>query len=115
MAWVSCRVRWRRLPDRRGRLVRHAGALLLKLKLQDSPDKALYSATGGQPYTSEMAVEVLGRGRDETPAKGKDRPLPAASITPEEPPSSALLAGVGGGLAIAGFAAGALALWRRRT
>ena len=90
------------------------GRYYLKLKLEDSPDKALYNATGGQPYTSEMAVEVLGRGRDEKPAKGEDKQLPAASITPEEPPSSGLLAGVGGGLAIVGFAAGALALWRRR-
>ena len=62
-----------------------------------------------------MAVEVLGRGRDEkAPEKPAEAKLPEGTITPEEPPSAALLAGVGGGLAALGFGAAALAMWRRR-
>ena len=92
------------------------GRYYLKLTLEDSSDKALYNATGGRPYTSEMQVEVLGRGRDEKEPKQdpQDPGLPQGTITPEEPPGTALLAGVGGGLAVFGFAAGAVALWRRR-
>ena len=88
------------------------GRYYLKLGLEDSTDKALFNATGGQPYTSEMSVEVLGRGREE-----KQQPTATkteAVDTPDEPPSAPLLAGVGGGLAAAGFAGGALLLWRRR-
>ena len=91
------------------------GRYYLKLKLEDSADKGLFNATGGQPYTSEMAVEILGRARDEQQPKPKGAQPPTAAITPQEPPSSALLAVVGGGLAALGFAAGALVLWRRRT
>ncbi|HET6546841.1 MAG TPA: hypothetical protein VFG79_00200, partial [Solirubrobacter sp.] len=95
------------------------GRYYLKVSLEDSDDKMLYDATGGRPYTSELAVEVLGRGKGEPPPKPQEEPersgLPAASSTPEEPPSAALLAGVGGGLAALGFAGGAMALWRRRT
>ena len=39
---------------------------------------------------------------------------PRPSTRPNEPPSTPLLAGVGGGLAGLGFAGGALVLWRRR-
>ena len=70
-------------------------------------DKALFNATGGQPYTSEMSVEVLGRGR-EREAAADQRSDAEAVDTPDEPPSAPLLAGVGGGLAAAGFAGGAL-------
>ena len=91
------------------------GRYYLKLALEDSSEKELYNATGGQPYTSEMQVEVLGRGRDEKdPQAQQDPELPAGTITPEEPPSTALLALVGGGLAALGFGAGAVFLWRRR-
>ena len=93
------------------------GRYYLKLTLEDSSDKALFDATGGQPYTSEMAVEILGRGRDEkqTGKEPEDTKLESVVSGPEEPPGTPLLAGVGGGLAAFGFAAGALALWRRRT
>ena len=91
------------------------GRYYLKLTFDDTPDKALYQATGGQAYTSEMAIEVLGRGRDEKPPEEKkneiDTKVPGA---PEEPPAAALLAGVGVALAALGFAGGAVALWRRR-
>ena len=87
------------------------GRYYLKLSLEDSTDKALFNATGGQPYTSEMSVEVLGRGREE---KQPQTAKTEAVDTPDEPPSAPLLAGVGGGLAAAGFAGGALMLWRRR-
>ena len=91
------------------------GRYYLKLALEDSSEKELYNATGGQPYTSEMQVEILGRGRDEKdPQAQQDPALPAGTITPEEPPSTALLALVGGGLAALGFGAGAVFLWRRR-
>ena len=39
------------------------GRYYLAVKLDDSDDKARYEATGGKPYTSELAVEVLGRRR----------------------------------------------------
>jgi von Willebrand factor type A domain len=90
------------------------GRYYLKLSFEDNDSKDLYNATGGQPYTSEMAVEILGRGRGERPNKQGDEKLPEATITPQEPPSTPLLAAVGGGLAAFGFAAGALLLWRRR-
>jgi hypothetical protein len=90
------------------------GRYYLKLTLEDSPDKALYGATGGQPYTSEMAVEILGRGRAEKQPEKAGVKLPGETITPEEPPSTALLAAVGGGLAAFGFGAAALAMWRRK-
>ena len=44
----------------------------------------------------------------------RTRPCRRARTRPEEPPSTALLALVGGGLAALGFGAGAVFLWRRR-
>ena len=41
------------------------GRYYLKLGFEDTSDKALFNATGGSPYTSEMAVEVFGRAREE--------------------------------------------------
>ena len=88
------------------------GRYHLKLTFEDGSDKQLFNATGGAPYTSEMAVEVIGRAREEdTPGDTIEVSLPGV---PEEPPSTPLLAGVGGALAVVGFGAGALVLWRRR-
>ena len=41
------------------------GRYYLKLTFEDGSDKPLFNATGGAPYTSEMAVEVFGRAREE--------------------------------------------------
>ena len=90
------------------------GRYYLKLSFEDNDSKDLYNATGGKPYTSEMAVEILGRGRGEkAPERPKQTPSDS-TIATQEPPSTPLLAAVGGGLAAVGFAAGALLLWRRR-
>lgn len=90
------------------------GRYYLKLTFEDTTDKQLYNATGGQPYTSEMAVEILGRGRKEPPPKTEPSSDPATPAAPQEPPGAPVLAGVGGGLAALGFAIGAVLLWRRR-
>jgi hypothetical protein len=88
------------------------GRYYLKLTFEDNGTKDLYNATGGKAYTSEMTVEILGRGRKEKQS-GTKVELPAADL-PEQPPKAALLAAVGGGLAGLGFAAAALAMWRRK-
>jgi hypothetical protein len=90
------------------------GRYYLKLTFEDTASKALYDATGGQPYTSEMAIEVLGSGRDEKAPERKNEIDVTQPGQPEEPPAPALLTGVGGGLAVLGFAGGAVVLWRRR-
>lgn len=95
------------------------GRYYLKFTFADSDDKALFDATGGQPYDVEMAVEVLGREggspaapkADSDPAEVARPPEPAG---PAEPPPTALLAGVGGGVTLLGFAGGLAALRRRR-
>jgi Mg-chelatase subunit ChlD len=93
------------------------GRYSLKIWLKDTDDKGLFNATGGQPYPLELAVTVLGRhGANPSPAKRADPapqgPAPAAAVSANEPPSTALLVLVGGGLAALGFAGGA-ALRRR--
>jgi hypothetical protein len=99
------------------------GRYYLKLRLEDTPDKALYDATGGQPYPVELSIAVLGRhGGNPSPSKGptpsgpspSQGPTPAGVATPNKPPSTALLILVGGGLAAVGFAAGATLRGRRR-
>ena len=45
------------------------GRYYLKLALEDTSDKAALQRHRRQPYTSEMAVEVLGRGRNEKQPK----------------------------------------------
>lgn len=97
------------------------GRYYLRLKFTDTTDKALYNDTGGQPYAAELEVSVLGRrGGVPSPAStpsGKATPsVPTAPAVagPQQPPSAALLVGVGGGLAAIGFGAGAGAWWRRR-
>ena len=95
------------------------GRYYIKLALKDSNAKDLFDATGGQPYPVELAVEVLGRhGGNPGPSKGPQPkapsgPTPAGVASPNEPPATALLVLVGGGLAALGFA-GAVALRRRR-
>ena len=96
------------------------GRYYIKLALKDSDAKDLFDATGGQPYPVELAVEVLGRhGGNPGPSKGPQPkapsgPTPAGVASPNEPPATALLVLVGGGLAALGFA-GAVALRRRRS
>jgi hypothetical protein len=97
------------------------GRYYLKLRLNDTDGKDLFNATGGQPYPVELAVAVLGRHggnpglskgpqpSGSTPSQG---PTPAGVASPNEPPATALLVLVGGGLAALGFAGGA-ALRRR--
>ena len=91
-------------PDRRrqprpsrGRRVRETGALLPQAQARRTPPtRRSTTRPAGSRYTSEMAVEMLGRGRDEKPAKTRGQAAARGrSITPEEPPSSALLAGRG--------------------
>jgi hypothetical protein len=95
------------------------GRYYIKLALKDSNAKDLFQATGGRPYPVELAVEVLGRhggnpGSSKGPQpKASGGPTPAAVSGPNEPPATALLVLVGGGLAALGFA-GAVALRRRR-
>ncbi|HEX5898053.1 MAG TPA: VWA domain-containing protein [Solirubrobacteraceae bacterium] len=94
------------------------GRYYLKLALKDTDAKDLFNATGGQPYPVELAVEVLGRhGGAPAPSKGPQPgsggPTPAGIAAPNEPPATALLVLVGGGLAAVGFAGG-VALRRRR-
>lgn len=94
------------------------GRYYLKLALKDTDAKDLFNATGGQPYPVELAVEVLGRhGGAPVPSKGPQPgsgvPTPAGVAAPNEPPATALLVLVGGGLAAVGFAGG-VALRRRR-
>jgi hypothetical protein len=95
------------------------GRYYIKLALKDTNAKDLFQATGGRPYPVELAVEVLGRHRGNPgPSKGPQPktsggPTPAAVSGPNEPPATALLVLVGGGLAAVGFA-GAVALRRRR-
>ncbi len=99
------------------------GRYYLKLRLNDTGDKALFNATGGQPYAAELAVTVLGRKPGAPPPtpqeqkndKGNSLPDLSGSAGPQEPPSTALLALVGGGLAALGFSVGALTWWRRRS
>jgi hypothetical protein len=99
------------------------GRYYLRLEFDDKDEKALYNATGGQPYAVELQVAVLGRrGGVPSPAStptGKatatpSGPTPPATVTPQQPPSAALLAAVGFGLAAIGFGAGAGAWLRRR-
>jgi Mg-chelatase subunit ChlD len=96
------------------------GTYFLKLKLNDSADKALFDVTGGQPYPVELAITVLGRHganpstsgpKPARPSSGRAAPSVA---TPNKPPATILLVLVGGGLAAAGFVAGGAALRRRR-
>jgi hypothetical protein len=98
------------------------GRYYLKLALEDTDAKDLFNATGGQPYPVELAVEVLGRhGGAPAPSKGpqpkgsdsSSGPTPAGVASPNEPPATALLVLIGGGLAALGFAGG-VALRRRR-
>lgn len=93
------------------------GRYYLKVGFEDSSEKSLYNATGGQPYEAELAVDVLGRtgkepGKQEPP-EPEATPV-QASFTPQAPPSAALLTLVGGGLAAAGFAGAAVISVRRR-
>jgi von Willebrand factor type A domain len=99
------------------------GTYYLKLKLQDTPDKALFNVTGGQPYPVELSVAVLGRhGGNPAPSKGpkpggpnpSQGPAPASVASPNEPPATALLVLIGGGLAALGFLGGGAALRARR-
>ncbi len=95
------------------------GRYYLRLELDDTDDKALYNATGGQPYEVEMAVEVLGRrGGSVPPPSGKpgkpDTEGPKPAPGPAEPPAPALLTLVGGGVAALGFGGGLAAVRRRR-
>jgi hypothetical protein len=95
------------------------GRYYLKLGLKDSADKALYNVTGGQPYPVEPAITVLGRhGGNPSPSKGptpsSGGPEPAGVAAPNEPPATALLVLVGGGLAALGFFAGGAMLRARR-
>jgi hypothetical protein len=95
------------------------GRYYLKLGLKDSADKALYNVTGGQPYPVELAITVLGRhGGNPSPSKGptpsSGGPEPAGVAAPNEPPATALLVLVGGGLAALGFFAGGAMLRARR-
>jgi VWA domain-containing protein len=95
------------------------GRYYVKLGLKDSADKALYNVTGGQPYPVELAITVLGRhGGNPSPAKGPSTPsgpAEAAGVAaPNEPPATALLILVGGGLAALGFVAGGAMLRARR-
>jgi Mg-chelatase subunit ChlD len=93
------------------------GRYYVKLALKDSSSKDLFQATGGQAYPVELDVEVLGRhGGNPAASKGpqpKGGPTPASVDAPNEPPATALLVLVGGGLAALGFAGG-VALRRRR-
>jgi VWA domain-containing protein len=98
------------------------GRYYLKLRLNDTDAKDLFNATGGQPYPVELAVAVLGRrGGNPAPSKGpqpkgpapSSGPTPAGVAAPNEPPATALLVLIGGGLAGLGFAGG-VALRRRR-
>ncbi|HKE78218.1 MAG TPA: hypothetical protein VKB54_02885, partial [Solirubrobacteraceae bacterium] len=95
------------------------GRYYLKVSLNDTADKALFNATGGQPYPVELSVTVLGRhGGNPSPSKGpqpgsQQGPTPAAAVSPNEPPSTALLVLVAVALAALGFAGG-IALRRRR-
>jgi hypothetical protein len=95
------------------------GRYYIKLALKDTNAKDLFQATGGRPYPVELAVEVLGRhggnpGSSKGPQpKASGGPTPAAISGPNEPPATALLVLVGGGLAALGFA-GAVGLRRRR-
>jgi Mg-chelatase subunit ChlD len=95
------------------------GRYYLKVSLNDTADKALFNATGGQPYPVELSVTVLGRhGGNPSPSKGpqpgsRQGPTPAAAVSPNEPPSTALLVLVAVALAALGFAGG-VALRRRR-
>ena len=97
------------------------GRYYIKVALKDTDAKDLFQATGGQPYPVELAVEVLGRhGGNPAPSKGPQPkgagpsgPTPAGVATPNEPPATALLILIGGGLAGLGFAGG-VALRRRR-
>ena len=101
-----------RRAGRRGRAVLQAGALLPQ------------ALAGGQHRQGALqrdrraAVHVGDVGRGPRPrSRGEaaaDTTKTEAVDTPDEPPSAPLLAGVGGGLAAAGFAGGALMLWRRR-
>jgi von Willebrand factor type A domain len=99
------------------------GRYYLKLALEDTGDKALYNVTGGQPYPVELAVTVLGRhGGNPAPSKGpkpsgpspSEGPTPAGVASPNQPPATALLVLVGGGLAALGFAGGVALRARRR-
>jgi hypothetical protein len=97
------------------------GRYYLKVELKDTDDKALFNVTGGQPYPVELAIAVLGRhGGNPAPAKGPKPtgpttgPAPASVASPNEPPATALLILVGGGLAALGFAGGAALRGRRR-
>jgi hypothetical protein len=102
------------------------GRYYLRLKFTDNSDKALFNATGGQPYAVELQVAVLGRrGGVPSPATTPTSrpaaanptpagPAPPAVVTPQQPPSGALLAAVGFGLAGIGFGGGAGVWWRRR-
>jgi hypothetical protein len=95
------------------------GRYYLKLGLKDSADKALYNVTGGQPYPVELAIAVLGRhGGNPSPSKGpapsSGGPEPAGVAAPNEPPATALLLLIGGGLAALGFFAGGAVLRARR-
>jgi hypothetical protein len=98
------------------------GRYYIKLTLKDTDAKDLFQATGGQPYPVELAIEVLGRhGGNPAPSKGpapkgtqpSSGPTPAGVAAPNEPPATALLVLIGGGLAALGFAGG-VALRRRR-
>ncbi|HEX5899855.1 MAG TPA: hypothetical protein VFY32_10700, partial [Solirubrobacteraceae bacterium] len=98
------------------------GRYYIKVALKDTDAKDLFQATGGQPYPVELAVEVLGRhGGNPGPSKGPQPkgaapsggPTPAGVAAPNEPPATALLILIGGGLAVLGFAGG-VALRRRR-
>jgi hypothetical protein len=97
------------------------GRYYLKVQLNDTDDKALFNVTGGQPYPVELAIAVLGRhGGNPSPSKGpkpsgpSTGPAPAGVASPNEPPATALLVLVGGGLAALGFAGGVALRGRRR-
>jgi hypothetical protein len=96
------------------------GTYFLKLKLNDSSDKALFDVTGGQPYPVELAITVLGRhganpsAAGPKPGRPNRGPTAPSVATPNKPPATILLVLIGGGLAAAGFLAGGAALRRRR-
>jgi hypothetical protein len=119
------RLRRRVAPDRRrrpGRLrpaLLPARALLHQARAQGLQREGPLQRDRRPAYPVELAVEVLGRhGANPSPSKGPQPkapsgPTPAGVASPNEPPATALLVLVGGGLAALGFA-GAVALRRRR-
>ena len=69
------------------------GRYYLKLALEDSSDKALYNATGGQPYrrrARDRGARAQGRGKAGRRSPS-DRRHRSRSTRPNEPPSAAVL------------------------